>query len=142
MNYSPKDILKYVIDNEKEADFLVANAMHKRGYSIGEITDARFVCHEEGYYLRSKSYDINLLIEDEDIAGALKKDMLVSAFICRKDNSYQVRFLVHRFSKEEASSEANADEIARTVVQFMIIRTVIALRLDSPQKIDEYISVS
>lgn len=138
MNYSPKDILNYVIENEKEADFLVSNALHKMGYSIAEITDARFVRHEEGYYLRSKAYDVNVLIQTEDIVASLDEGHYVSAFISRDNKNYQVSFLVHPFSKDEVDN--NAEEIAKTVVKFMIFNTIRTLRLDTPEKVDNYIS--
>jgi len=137
MGYSPRDILEYVIDKELEADFLVSNTMHKMGYSIGEITDAKFINHDNVYYLKSKSYKLNLPINDEDICNSIEKKSLVSAFISRYKDTYQVEFLVHRFTREQQVE--NAEEIAHTVVQFMILKTIVALRLDTPEKIDSYI---
>ena len=136
MNYMPKDILDYVIENEREADFLVANTLHKSGYSIGEITDARFIKRDGIYLIKSKTYNINSEINDTDIINALDNNIYVSAFLSRLNDNYHLQFFVHNCSTSE--KDDNAEIIARTVVQFMIYRTIITLRLDSIEKVEDY----
>lgn len=134
---SPREMLNYVIDNGYESDFLTAIQLHKENYSIGEIADKNFRVNDSKCRFISKSYNINLLIEDEDIILAAKNEQYISAFVSRKDDLYQVHFLVHKYlAKDKPDFE---EEIAREVIDYMIIKTIIALRLDSEYKIDKYI---
>ena len=138
MSYSPIDILDYVIENDKEADFLVALTMHKQGYSIGEITDLRLKWKNDELIMRSKTYNINQNVADTDIMIASKAGKYISAFISRFNNAYQVHFLVHECMAEDKSSYE--DEITGRVVQYMILKTIKQLRLDTPEKVDKYLN--
>ena len=137
-NYTPIDILEYILDNEKEADFMVSLTMHKCGYSIGELTDLELYWDEERLFLRSKLYKINNQITDEDIMVASKAGKYISAFLSRYNDTFQVHFLVHECMIEDKN--VYEDEIAQRVIQYMILKTIKQLRLDTPDKVDEYIS--
>ena len=138
MGYAPIEILDYVIDNEKEADFMLAIAMHKGGYSIGEIADLKIICKEDRVIVKSDMYNITERIEDPDIVIAAKAGKYISAFMSRMNNSFQVHFLVHDCMIEDKPKYE--DEIALRVVQYMILRTIKQLRLDTPKKVDSYIA--
>lgn len=140
MKLTPVDILNYVINNDLEYMFMNALAYHKQGYSIGEITDRKYIIKDEICRIKSESYSINVPITDDEICAALRCGMYVSAFICRYNDNYQLHFFVH---KNLASEKSEYDEdITKEVVQYMIIRTIIALKLDSYEKINEYIGKS
>ena len=137
MAFTPIDILDYVIDNEKEADFLVAITMHKKGYSIGEITDQKFITKDDKLFIRSKTYNIYQEVNDMDIIVAEKAGKYISAFLSRYNDMYQLHFLVHDCMAED--KERYEDDIAKRVVQYMILKTIKQLRLDTPKKVEEYI---
>lgn len=139
MNYSPIDILDYVIDNNKEADFLVAITMHKLNYSIGEITDLKFKIMDNRVLAKSATYKINESISDIDVVAAVAGGKYVSGFLSRYIDKYQLHFLVHDCMVEDKSSVE--EEIAERVVQYMILKTIKQLRLDTPKKVDEYLAV-
>lgn len=138
MGYSPRDIVNYIMEKEYESNFLTSLALHKGNYSIAELADKRFRIKEDGCRFQCKGYDIDVMIEDDEIITAVKNKMYITPFLSRKDNQYQVHFLVHQYPEEyKARFE---DEIAKEVVDYMIIKSVIALRLDTPEKVEEYIS--
>ena len=137
MSYTPVDILDYVIDNEMESGFLLSITMHKMGYSIGEITDLKLMWHGDRLFMKSKTYSINQNVTDADIMIASKSGKYISAFISRFNEEYQVHFLVHECMAEDKSN--HEDEIAKRVVQYMILKTIIQLRLDTPEKAEKYI---
>ncbi len=137
MAYSPIDILDYVLDNGKDADFMVAITMHKMGYSIGEITDLKFKWKEERLKMFSKTYNINQEVTDTDIMIASKAGKYISAFLSRFNDTYQVHFLVHDCM--EADKQAYEDEITMRVIQYMILKTIKQLRLDTPEKVEQYL---
>lgn len=137
MAYSPIDILDYVLDNGKEADFMVSITMHKGGYSIGEITDLKLKWKEERLKMFSKTYSINQDVTDTDIMIASKAGKYISAFLSRFGDMYQVHFLVHDCMEED--KEANEDEIAMRVIQYMILKTIKQLRFDTPEKVEQYL---
>jgi hypothetical protein len=63
MGYTPNDIYDYIIENDKEAEFLQAITLHKQNFSIGEITDRRFLIREDKTVkFISKMYKINIQI--------------------------------------------------------------------------------
>ena len=137
MNYSPVDILDYVLENDKDADFFVAISLHKYGYSIGEIPDLKLEWTNEKLYLKSEAYKLNQPVADMDIMIASKSGKYISAFISRYNDTYQIHFLVHECL---ASDKANhEDEITNRVVQYMILKTIKQLRLDTPEKVDAYL---
>jgi len=135
---TPKDIYDHVVSAGKEADFLTAIAMHRRNYSIAELPDAVFDPAEGALRLRSKLYKLDIPIEDSDIAGAAEKGQYISAFLCRHEEQYQLHFLVHPWAASEKA--AHEEELTRNVVQFMILRAIITLRLTTWRKVDEYLA--
>ena len=139
MSYSPKDIVQYIENADLVADFLTALMMSRRQFTISEITDARFVHLLDTWRLQSAGYDLNVVIGDEDIVTALHNGLYVSAFLCRFENSLSVHFLVHQYPV--SMKEQFAEELAREVVQYLIYKTVLALRLDTPEKVLEYLGM-
>lgn len=137
MSYSPTDILDYILDNEKDADFMLSLSMHKHGYSIGEIPDFTLEWNDDKLMMKSSIYKIEIQVSDMDIMIASKNNKYISAFISRFNNTYQIHFLVHEYFKEEKSKYE--EEIANRVVQYMILKAIKQLRLDSPEKVDNYI---
>lgn len=137
MAYSPIDILDYILDNEKDADFMVAITMHKGGYSIGEITDLKLKWKDDKLLMISPTYKIKQEVMDPDIMIASKAGKYISAFISRFGEAYQIHFLVHDCMTED--KEANEDEIAMRVIQYMILKTIKQLRLDTPEKVEQYL---
>lgn len=137
MTYTPIEILDYILDNNKDADFMLSMSMHKMGYSIGEIPDVQFIWKDEKMNIISKAYNLNREVADLDIMVANKAGKYISAFISRFGEMYQIHFLVHDCMVEEKA--ANEEEIAERVVQYMILKTIKQLRLDTPEKIEKYI---
>lgn len=137
MGYTPRQIVDYIFDNEYEADFLTSIALHKGNYSIGEIADKRFKEKDGVFKFISNSYNINIDFDDEDVIRAVKNGLYVSAFVSRFENAYQVHFLVHQYP--ESMKSRFEDEIAKDVVRYIVTKTVLALRLDSLDKVKAYI---
>lgn len=137
MNYTPKDILQYVYDNELDADFILSLTNHVQNFSIGEITDKQIIKRGEEYYFVSKSYSLDIKITDDEILTAAMNGLYISAFISRKENKYNIHFLVHQYPEKMKSQFEN--QITQEVIHYMIQGTIIALRLDTPAKVKEYI---
>lgn len=137
MNYTPKQIVDYIIEENMEADFLSTMQLHKGDFSIGEIADKQFYFDEGRCFFKSKFYSINTEVADEDIITAAHNKLYISAFISRKSQAYNVHFLVHQYP--ESMKERFADEITKEVVRYMIMSTVLALRLDTKEKVKDYI---
>lgn len=137
MSYTPKDILNYIYEKGLDSDFLLALASHKQNFSIGEITDKKIEKRDGDYYLISKSYRIDIKLTDDEILTAAINGLYISAFVSRKNNQYNVHFLVHRYP--ESMKSKFEDEITKDVIDYMIHGTIMALRLDTPEKIDDYI---
>ena len=138
MVYTPKDIYDYIMKEGKETEFLQMITNHKHNFSIAEITDKRFRVKEDNTVkFVSKLYRINMQITDDDIVTAVLNGLYVSAFISRYNNDYNVHFLVHRYP--ESMKPQYEDEILSEVVRYMIMMTIVRLRLDTPQKVDIYI---
>ena len=135
--YTPNQIVDYIIDNHLEADFLANMQVHKGDFSIGEIADKKLILKDEKCFLISKNYSINTQITDEDIIVAVHNKLYVSAFISRKSDTYNVHFLVHMYPENMKQQFEN--EITMDVIRYMITSTVIALRLDSIDKVKKYI---
>jgi len=140
MAYTPNDILEYVMSHELDSSFLVSMAMHKGNYSIGEIADKEFEVNRESGQVRFKSagYQINVLVNDEDVMTAVMNGLYVSAFISRKEEAYNLHFLVHHYPL--SMKPQFEEEITKEVVRYMILNTIIALRLDTKEKIRQYCS--
>lgn len=134
---TPQDIYDYVVKNGKESDFLSAILLQKDNYSIAEIADAVFSQDDTGCRLRSQQYRLNLPIVDEQIGAAVRSGRYLSAFISRQEDQYQLHFLVHRCQADQKSQFE--EEIARAVVRYLILKTIVALRLTTWRKVDEYL---
>lgn len=137
MNYSPVDILDYVLANDKDADFMLSISLHKQGYSIGEIPDLKLVWINDQLIMKSNAYNLEQTVADMDIMIAYKSGKYISAFISRYNENYQIHFLVHECLLDEKPKFE--DDIANRVVQYMILKTIKQLRLDTPQKVDAYL---
>lgn len=134
---TPNDILNYIYENKKEMDFMAALMLHKQNFSIAELTDANLEKEGNDFFLKSKQYQINVKIEDDEIQTAIMNQMYVSTFISRFNDSYQIHFLVHKYPK--SMKQQFDEQILEEVLRYMILKTVIALRLDSFEKVDEYL---
>lgn len=135
--YMPRDILNYVIEQEKESDFMISMTRHVGGYSIGEIVDKEFVEKNGKFRFRSKGYEINVELQDEDVITAVLNKLYVSAFISRQGEVFQAHFLVHQYP--ESMKERFEEVICKEVIQYMILKTIIALRLDNYDKVENYL---
>ena len=139
MQYTPRDILSYVYEKELDTSFLLAMANHVQGFSIGEITDKKIEKRRADFYLVSKSYNLDIRITDDEVLTAAINGLYISAFISRKDDNYRVHFLVHRYPDQmKARFE---EEITKDVINYMIYGTIIALRLDTPEKVNAYLGI-
>lgn len=137
MNYTPRDILNYIYSSKLDTDFLSALTNHVQNFSIGEITDKQIVKRDDDYYLVSKAYSLDIKLTDDEILTAAINGLYISAFISRKDDKYNVHFLVHQYPE---SMKAQFEEaIMNEVINYMISTTILALRLDSPAKVNQYI---
>ena len=104
MAYTPNDIYDYIIENDRESEFLQAITLHKQNFSIGEITDRRFLVKEDKTVkFISKMYKINIQITDDDIITAVMNGLYVSAFISRQGDDYNVHVLVHAYPEKMKS---------------------------------------
>ncbi|MCQ2442548.1 MAG: hypothetical protein MJ077_05400 [Oscillospiraceae bacterium] len=137
MSYSPRDILQYVYEEKLESAFLSALMQNKGNYSIAELTDKVITQTEKGWRLLSKAYGIDIPVEDEGVIAARCNDLYVSAFLSRKDNTRQIHFLAHPYPRLLKSRFE--EEIFQEVVQYMLLRTIVALRLDTPEKVRAYV---
>ena len=112
---------------------------HKQNFLIGEITDKEIVKRGEDFYLVSKSYKLDIKITDDEVLTAAMNGLYISAFISRKEDSYQVHFLVHQYP--ESMKARFEEEITKDVIDYIIYGTIIALRLDTPEKVREYLDI-
>lgn len=134
---TPQDIYQYVVNSGKEAEFLSAMMLQKQQYSIAEIADTVFSLDNGVCRLQSQQFKLNLPIQDEDIVTAVHNKLYITAFLSRHVDEYQVHFLVHRCP---AALKAQYEEqITQEVVRYMILKTIVALRLTTWKKVDEYI---
>ena len=133
MSYTPRDILAYVYEKHMEDEFLLALASHVENFSIGEITDKRIEKRGEDYFLVSKAYSLDIKLTDDEILTAAMNGLYISAFISRKEDNYKLHFLVHKYPKSMKSRFE--EEITKEVIDYMIQGTILALRLDTPDKI-------
>lgn len=134
---TPQDIYDYVVRSGRESEFLTAIMLHKQGYSIAELGDARFAEKDGVCRLCSEQYNLSLPISDDEIIAAVRNGLYITPFLSRQGEQYQIHFLVHRYAaKDKAEFE---EEIAREVVRCMILKTIVALRLTTWRKVDEFI---
>lgn len=139
MQYTPSDILNYVYEKELDTQFLLATANHVQDFSIGEITDKKIEKRGEDFYLISRSYHLDIKITDDEVMTAAINGLYISAFISRKDDNYRVHFLVHQYPDQmKARFE---EKITKDVVDYMIYGTIMALRLDTPEKVNAYLGI-
>ena len=136
MRYTPGEILNYVHEKELDTEFLIALSNYVQNFSIGEITDKKIEKRGEDFYLVSKAYDLDIRLTDDEILTAVMNGIYISAFISRKEDQYQVHFLVYQYP--ESMKNRFEDEITKDVIDYMIHGTILALRLDTPEKIDAY----
>ena len=137
MGYTPRDILAYVYEKHLEDEFLLALASHVENFSIGEITDKRIEKRGEDYFLVSKAYALDIKLTDDEILTAAMNGLYISAFISRKEENYKIHFLVHKYP--ESMKPRFEEEITKEVIDYMIQGTILALRLDTPEKIERYV---
>lgn len=135
---TPYDILKYITENNLESNFLTSIQLHKNNYSISEIADKRFKEKDGEYKFISNLYKINVNIDDDEIITAIINKLYITPFISRQNDSFQLHFLVHKYPED--MKPRFEDEIAHEVVEYMMLKTIVALRLDEIKKVDEYIS--
>ena len=138
MGYTPRDILAYVYEKHLEDEFLLALASHVENFSIGEITDKRIEKRGEDYFLVSKAYALDIKLTDDEILTAAMNGLYISAFISRKEDNYKLHFLVHKYPQSMKSRFE--EEITKEVIDYMIQGTILALRLDTPDKIHSYLT--
>ena len=138
MGYTPRDILAYVYEKHLEDEFLLALASHVENFSIGEITDKRIEKRGEDYFLVSKAYALDIKLTDDEILTAAMNGLYISAFISRKEENYKLHFLVHKYPQSMKSRFE--EEITKEVIDYMIQGTILALRLDTPDKIHSYLT--
>ncbi len=135
--YTPTDILEYIYEKNLTDTFLMSMTRHVGGYSIGEIADKNFKkTADSGIRFISKSYDINISLEDPDVINAHNNGQYISAFISRYNDRYNLHFLVHKYPEKEKS--LNEEEILHEVIRYMILHTIVALRLDNKEKVRKY----
>ena len=137
MSYTPRDILAYVYEKHLEDEFLLALASHVENFSIGEITDKRIEKRGEYYFLVSKAYALDIKLTDDEILTAAMNGLYISEFISRKEENYKIHFLVHKYP--ESMKPRFEEEITKEVIDYMIQGTILALRLDTPEKIERYV---
>ena len=137
MGYTPRDMLEYVYENHLDGEFLLALASHVENFSIGENTDKRIEKRGEDYFLVSKAYALDIKLTDDEILTAAMNGLYISAFISRKEDNYKLHFLVHKYPKSMKSRFE--EEITKEVIDYMIQGTILALRLDTPEKIERYV---
>lgn len=138
MSYTPRDILAYVYEKHLEDEFLLALASHVENFSIGEITDKKIEKRGEDYFLVSKAYALDIKLIDDEILTAAMNGLYISAFISRKEENYKLHFLVHKYP--ESMKSRFEEEITKEVIAYMIQGTILALRLDTPDKIHSYLT--
>ena len=138
MSYTPRDILAYVYEKHLEDEFLLALASHVENFSIGEITDKKIEKRGEDYFLVSKAYALDIKLTDDEILTAAMNGLYISAFISRKEDNYKLHFLVHKYPQSMKSRFE--EEITKEVIDYMIQGTILALRLDTPDKIHSYLT--
>ena len=132
-------IANYVYEKELDTQFLLATANHVQDFSIGEITDKKIEKRGEDFYLISRSYHLDIKITDDEVLTAAINGLYISAFISRKDDNYRVHFLVHQYPDQmKARFE---EKITKDVVDYMIYGTIMALRLDTPEKVNAYLGI-
>ena len=136
---TPKDILNYIVNSKREFDFLTALTSYRNNFSIAEITDKNLYIDNEGKCrFEAPSYKISMEINDDEIVTATFNKLYVSAFISRYEDKYNVHFLVHQYP--ESMKAKFEEEITKEVIQYMILNTIVTLKLDTFKKVDNYIN--
>lgn len=135
---TPTDCYNYIIENELEMPVLGAMMNHVGGYSIAEIADGRFHNRDGEVSFSSPGYKINIPVTDDEIVTAVLNGLYVSAFLSRNQDKYQIHFLVSGYPIDMKCRYE--EEIAKGVVRYMIMSTIVACRLDSEKKVREYIA--
>lgn len=135
---TPKEIVDYILNEGLESEFLLSVSRFKNNYTIGEIADGEFYLQGNTARFKSKGFNIDVDVNDDNVTAAVCTGMYISSFISRHGDSYQVHFLAHAYPS--GLKERFAEDIVKEVVRYMILRTVKALRLDTIDKVKEYIT--
>lgn len=135
---TPGDIVDYILAEGIESEFLLSVSRFKNNYTIGEIADGEFYFKDNTARFRSKGFGIDVDVNDDNVTAAACTGMYISTFISRHGDSYQVHFLTHAYPA--GLKERFAEDIVKEVVRYMILKTVKALRLDTTDKVKEYIT--
>ena len=80
----------------------------------------------------------NIPVTDDEIVTAVLNGLYVSAFLSRNQDKYQIHFLVSGYPVDMKCRYE--EHIAKGVVKYMIMSTIVACRLDSEKKLKEYIA--
>lgn len=134
---TPKECYDYIVQNQLETAVIGAMMQQTDNYSIAEIADAKFQNKEGKIFFSSAGYKIHVEVPDEEIVTAVLNELYVSAFLSRKDDNYQVHFLVSGYPA--AMKTRFEEEITRQVVKYMLMSVITACRLDSRKKLKNYI---
>lgn len=138
MTYTPNDIFNYIKESDKEMEFLQSITNHKNNFSIAEITDKKFrIKEDKKVEFSSSMYKLSMQITDDDIVTAVLNGLYVSAFISRYNDDYNVHFMVHPYPQDKKSQFD--DMILEDVIRYMVMMTIMRLRLDTPKKVDDYL---
>ena len=137
---TPTDCYNYIIENDLEMPVLGAMMNHVGGYSIAEIADGRFHNSDGAVSFSSQGYKINIPVTDDEIVTAVLNGLYVSAFLSRNQDKYQIHFLVSGYPVDMKCRYE--EHIAKGVVKYMIMSTIVACRLDSEKNCLLYTSPS
>lgn len=134
----PQEAYEYIVEQELEMDVLHAMMRHVWNFSIAEIADGSFECSGEKVFFSSPGYKVRIEITDEEIKTAVRNQLYVSAFFSRQEENCRMHFLVSMYP---VSMKARfEEEIAKEVVSYMLLAVIRACRLDTDEKIHNYVS--
>lgn len=138
MKYIPKELLDFIIEEKMEQEFFQAMMQHVQGYSIAEITDRAFTQQDATYRMQSEMFALDIEVVEDDIITAIMNKLYVSAFLSRYEDTYQIHFLVHPYP--ERMKEKFEEKITEDVVHYMILQTIVSLKMDTKGKIRTYVA--
>lgn len=138
MKYTPKELLNFIIEEKLEQEFFQSMMQHVQGYSIAEITDRVFEKQDDTFRMQSELFALNIEVVEDDIITAIMNKLYVSAFLSRYEETYQIHFLVHPYP--ERMKEKFEEKITEDVVHYMILQTIVSLKMDTKGKIRTYVA--